>query len=129
MTVEQREKDWRWQTRMVRGGTRRSQFQETSEAIFMTSGFIYTEAEQAEAAFKNENDCFIYGRFANPTVEMFQDRMCLAEGAEACRGTATGMAAVFAALIIGIWGYGGNLAVWQSTNAFQMVRQPDSRRS
>ena len=98
MTVEAREREWRWQTRMVRGGTRRSQFQETSEAIFMTSGFIYTEAEQAEAAFKNENDCFIYGRFANPTVEMFQDRMCLAEGAEACRGTATGMAAVFASL-------------------------------
>ena len=98
MTVEAREKDWRWQTRMVRGGTKRSGFQETSEPIYMTSGFIYTEAEQAEAAFKNEADCYIYGRFSNPTVEMFQDRMSLAEGAEACRGTATGMAAVFASL-------------------------------
>ena len=98
MTVEAHEKAWRRQTRMVRGGTRRSQFQETSEAIFMTSGFVYSEAAEAEAAFKNEIERFIYGRFANPTVEMFQDRMCLAEGAEACRATATGMAAVFAAL-------------------------------
>ncbi len=100
MTVEPHEKAWRRQTQMVRGGTRRSQFQETSEAIFMTSGFVYSEAAEAEAAFKNEIERFIYGRFSNPTVEMFQDRMCLAEGdgAEACRGTATGMAAVFAAL-------------------------------
>ncbi len=98
MTVEAHEKTWRRQTQMVRGGTRRSQFQETSEAIFMTSGFVYSEAAEAEAAFKNEIERFIYGRFSNPTVEMFQDRMCLAEGAEACRGTATGMAAVFAAL-------------------------------
>ena len=98
MTVQETEKAWQWQTRMVRGGTRRSQFQETCEAIFMTSGFVYDEAEQAEAAFKNEIERYIYGRFSNPTVEMFQDRMCLAEGAEACRGTATGMAAVFAAL-------------------------------
>ncbi len=98
MTVEAKEKTWQWQTRMVRGGTRRSQFQETCEAIFMTSGFVYDEAEQAEAAFKNEIERFIYGRFSNPTVEMFQDRMCLAEDAEACRATATGMAAVFASL-------------------------------
>jgi O-succinylhomoserine sulfhydrylase len=98
MTVEAHEKTWRRQTQMVRGGTRRSQFQETSEAIFMTSGFVYSEAAEAEAAFKNEIERFIYGRFSNPTVEMFQDRMCLAEGAEACRGTATGMAAVFASL-------------------------------
>ena len=98
MTVEAKETAWQWQTRMVRGGTRRSQFQETCEGIFMTSGFVYDEAEQAEAAFKNEIERFIYGRFSNPTVEMFQDRMCLAEGAGACRATATGMAAVFASL-------------------------------
>ncbi len=98
MTVNDTEKGWRRQTAMVRGGTRRSQFQETSEAIFMTSGFVYDQAEQAEAAFKNDIDRYIYGRFSNPTVEMFQDRMCLAEGAEACRATATGMAAVFASL-------------------------------
>ena len=98
MTIEAKEKVWRRQTQMVRGGTRRSQFQETSEAIFMTSGFVYSEAEEAEKAFKNEIERFIYGRFSNPTVEMFQDRMCLAEDAEACRATATGMAAVFASL-------------------------------
>ena len=98
MTIEAKEKTWRRQTQMVRGGTRRSQFQETSEAIFMTSGFVYSEAEEAEKAFKNEIERFIYGRFSNPTVEMFQDRMCLAEDAEACRATATGMAAVFASL-------------------------------
>ena len=98
MTVNETEKGWRQQTAMVRGGTNRSQFQETSEALFMTSGFVYDEAEQAEAAFKNNIERYIYGRFSNPTVEMFQDRMCLAEGAEACRATATGMAAVFASL-------------------------------
>ncbi|MBM3526362.1 MAG: O-succinylhomoserine sulfhydrylase, partial [Alphaproteobacteria bacterium] len=63
-----------------------------------SSGFVYNEAAEAEAAFKNENDRFIYSRFSNPTVEMFQERMRLAEGADACRATATGMAAVFAAM-------------------------------
>ncbi len=98
MTVNETEKGWRQQTAMVRGGTNRSQFQETSEALFMSSGFVYDEAEQAEAAFKNNIERYIYSRFSNPTVEMFQDRMCLTEGAEACRATATGMAAVFASL-------------------------------
>jgi O-succinylhomoserine sulfhydrylase len=83
---------------MVRGGTRRSEFGETSEAIFATSGFIYNAAEEAEGAFKDQNDRFIYSRFSNPTVDMFQDRMCLIEGAPACRATATGMAAVFASM-------------------------------
>ena len=98
MTVQDHERAWRKQTQMVRGATRRSEFQETSEAIFMTSGFVYSKAEEAEKAFKNEIDRFIYGRFSNPTVDMFQDRMCLAENAEACRATATGMAAVFASM-------------------------------
>jgi O-succinylhomoserine sulfhydrylase len=98
MTVEEHEKSWRPQTRLVRGGTRRSQFQETGEAIFMTSGFVYDRAEDAEAAFRNEVERFIYSRYGNPTNEMFQDRMCLLEGAEACRATASGMAAVFAAI-------------------------------
>ncbi|MPY71639.1 MAG: O-succinylhomoserine sulfhydrylase [Alphaproteobacteria bacterium] len=98
MTVEKHEKSWRPQTRLVRGGTRRSQFQETGEAIFMTSGFVYDRAEDAEAAFKNEVERFIYSRYGNPTNEMFQDRMCLLEGAEACRATASGMAAVFASI-------------------------------
>jgi len=90
-------KSWRMQTRMVRGGTRRSQYGETSEAIFMTSGFVYGAAEEAEGAFKGEVERFIYSRYGNPTVEMFQDRMCLLENAEACFAMASGMAAVFAA--------------------------------
>ncbi|MHA1569450.1 MAG: PLP-dependent transferase, partial [Alphaproteobacteria bacterium] len=87
-------RDWRPQTRLVRGGQRRSPFGEISEALYLTSGYAYDNAEQAEAAFNNEVDRFIYSRFGNPTVEMFQDRMCLADGAEAGRATATGMAAV-----------------------------------
>lgn len=98
MTIEGKETGWRRQTQLVRGGTRRSQFEETNEAIFMTSGFVYERAEDAEAAFKNEVDRFIYARYGNPTLEMFQDRLCLLEGAEACRVTASGMAAVFASL-------------------------------
>jgi O-succinylhomoserine sulfhydrylase len=83
---------------MVRGGTRRSEFGETSEAIYATSGFVYGAAEEAEDAFKDRVDRFIYSRFSNPTVDMFQDRMCLIENAPACRATATGMAAVFASM-------------------------------
>lgn len=98
MTIEEKETGWRRRTQLVRGGTRRSQFEETNEAIFMTSGFVYERAEDAEAAFKNEIDRFIYARYGNPTLEMFQDRLCLIEGAEACRVTASGMAAVFASL-------------------------------
>ena len=99
MAVDKPTRDsWRTQTRMVRGGQRRSGFGETSEAMFLTSGFVYEEAAQAEAAFKNQNDRFIYSRFSNPTVEMFAERLRLTEGAEACRTTATGMAAVFASL-------------------------------
>ena len=98
MAIEQQETGWRRQTQLVRGGTRRSPWQETDEAIFMTSGFVYDRAEEAEAAFKNEIDRFIYSRYGNPTVEMFQDRLCRIEGAEACRATASGMAAVFASL-------------------------------
>ncbi len=90
---------WRQATRMVRGGTRRSAFGETSEAIFMTSGFVYDNAEQARRAFKGEEDRFIYSRFSNPTVGMFEERMALLEGATIARGTATGMAAVFASLV------------------------------
>jgi len=83
---------------MVRGGTERSAFSETSEAIFMTSGFIYENAEEAEDAFKGDTERFMYSRFRNPTVAMFENRLALIEGAEDCRGTASGMAAVFAAL-------------------------------
>ena len=87
------------QTNLVHGGGRRSPHGETSEAIFMNSGFTYADSEAAEARFKGENPGFIYSRFSNPTVEMFQDRMAMLEGAEAARATATGMAAVTTALM------------------------------
>lgn len=92
-------RDWAPETQLVHGGTMRSQFGETSEAIFLTQGFVYTSAEQAEARFKNEDPGFQYSRFANPTVAMLEERLRLLEGAEACRATATGMAAVTAALL------------------------------
>ncbi len=85
-------------TLAVRGGLTRSGFDETSEALFLTSGFVYDSAEQAEAAFKDEIDKFIYSRYGNPTVSMFQERLRLLEGAPACFATASGMAAVFVAL-------------------------------
>ncbi len=84
-------------TRLVHGGTLRSQFNETSEALFLTQGHVYETAEEAEARFKGEPG-FIYARFSNPTVAMFEERMALLEGAEAARATATGMAAVTASL-------------------------------
>ena len=92
------QESWRAQTLAVRGGTRRSEFGETSEAIYATSGYVYEYAEQAEDAFKDRVDRFIYSRFSNPTVDMFQDRMALIEGAETGKATATGMAAVFASM-------------------------------
>lgn len=87
------------QTRLVRGGTARSPYGETSEAIFMNSGYCYDNAEQAAGAFAGSDPHFIYSRFSNPTVTMFEERLALLEGAEACRATASGMAAVFAALM------------------------------
>lgn len=90
---------WRAQTRLVRGGLERSGFHETSEALYMTSGYIYPTAEEAEAAFKGDIQRFVYSRYANPTVGMFEERMRLLEGAEAARSTSSGMAAVFAALM------------------------------
>jgi len=90
---------YRPQTELVRGGQRRSPFQETSEAVYLTSGYVYASAAEAEAAFKGETERFIYSRYANPTVAMFEERLRLLEGAEACFGTATGMAAVFAAML------------------------------
>ena len=86
-------------TELVHGGTLRSQYGETSEAIFLTQGFIYDSAESAAARFAGEEAGFIYSRFSNPTVAMFEERMRLLEGAEAARSTATGMAAVTAALL------------------------------
>ena len=85
-------------TLAVRGGLVRSGFDETSEGLFLTSGYVYSSAQEAEAAFKDEIDRFVYSRYGNPTVAMFQERMRLLEGAEACFATATGMSAVFVAL-------------------------------
>src|SRR5215467_13011234 len=92
-------KNWRPQTRAVRGGLTRSNFDETSEALFLTSGYAYNSAEEAEATFKGESNHFQYSRFGNPTISMFQDRLAALEGAEACRATSTGMSAVFFALL------------------------------
>ncbi|MBS0220346.1 MAG: O-succinylhomoserine sulfhydrylase [Proteobacteria bacterium] len=90
---------WRPQTRAVRGGQIRSNFDETSEALFLTSGYAYSSAEEAEATFKGESAHYQYSRFGNPTVTMFEQRLAALEGAEACRSTATGMSAVFYALL------------------------------
>jgi O-succinylhomoserine sulfhydrylase len=92
-------KTWREATKLVHGGVLRSQFGETSEALFLTQGFVYDTAEAAEARFKGEAPGFVYSRYSNPTIAMFEERMCLLEGAEAARATASGMAAVTAALM------------------------------
>jgi O-succinylhomoserine sulfhydrylase len=86
-------------TQLVHGGSLRSPFEETSEALFLTQGYLYDTMEIAEARFKGDEPGFIYSRFANPTVAMFEKRMALLEGAEAARATASGMAAVTAALM------------------------------
>ena len=94
-----RAKKRRAATRLVHGGTLRSAFGETSEALFLTQGFVYDTAEAAEARFKGDEPGFIYSRFSNPTVSMFEQRMAEIEGAEAARATASGMAAVVAAVM------------------------------
>ena len=92
-------KTWRPATQLVHGGTLRSQFGETSEAIYLTQGFVYDTSEAAEARFKGETDGFIYARYGSPTNDMFEKRMCMLEGAEDARATASGMAAVSAAIL------------------------------
>ncbi|MEP3429263.1 MAG: O-succinylhomoserine sulfhydrylase [Roseibium sp.] len=92
-------KNWRPATTLVHGGTTRSPFGETSEAMYLTQGFVYDSAEAAEARFNGEDPGFVYSRYANPTVAMFEDRIKALEGAEAARGTASGMAAVNLALM------------------------------
>lgn len=94
-----RSASWRPRTRLTRDGTRRSQFGELSEAIFLTQAFAYPSAEAAEARFIGEDPGFIYARYGNPTVAMFEDRLAALEGAEACFATASGMAAVSAAIL------------------------------
>ncbi|MCC7273533.1 MAG: O-succinylhomoserine sulfhydrylase [Alphaproteobacteria bacterium] len=94
-----RARAWRPATLLVRGGLARSGFEETSEALYLTSGFVYPDAASAEAAFSNKLQRFVYSRFANPTVATFEERLRGIEGAEAARGTASGMAAVFASIM------------------------------
>lgn len=98
MTAPEPRSSWGEATNLVRGGLQRSPFDETAEAIYTTSGFVYASAAEAEAAFAGDIDRYIYGRYANPTVSMFEERLRILEGAEVCRATASGMAAVFAAL-------------------------------
>ena len=97
MTTDAR--SYRPATLLVQGGTQRSQFGETAEAMFLTSGFVYDSADQAEATFAGTVKHYQYSRFGNPTVAMLEQRLALLEGAEACLATATGMAAVHAAML------------------------------
>jgi O-succinylhomoserine sulfhydrylase len=90
---------YRPETRLVHSGTLRSQYGETSEALFLTQGYVYNSAEECEARFKGEDPGFIYSRYSNPTVAMFEQRMIELEGAEAARSAATGMAAVTTAIL------------------------------
>jgi O-succinylhomoserine sulfhydrylase len=92
-------KNWRPATQLVHGGTLRSQYGEMSEAIYLTQGFVYDTSEAAEARFKGESEGFIYARYGSPTNDMFEKRMCALEGAEEARATASGMAAISAALL------------------------------
>ena len=89
---------WGESTKLVRGGLDRSPHGETSEALFINSGFVYDEPETAEKRFAGEDDGYVYGRYGNPTVTMFEERLRLLEGAEACYALASGMASVFGAL-------------------------------
>ncbi|MGI9170448.1 MAG: O-succinylhomoserine sulfhydrylase [Caulobacteraceae bacterium] len=90
--------DWAMATALVRGGLARSNFGETAEALYLTQSFVYDSAEGADARFAGTDPGFVYSRYGNPTVQMFEDRLALAEGAEMCRATASGMAAVHLAL-------------------------------
>ena len=86
------------QTLLIHSGQDRSHFEETAEALYLTSGYVYETASEAEAAFNDEIDRFIYSRYGNPTVKALQDKMAILEGAEACLATGTGMAAIFATM-------------------------------
>ena len=87
------------ETKLIREGLNRTNFSETSEPIFMTSSYVYDSPEQAEARFKGDDDGFIYSRYGNPTVKVFEDRLASIEGGEKCFATSTGMAAVFSSMM------------------------------
>jgi O-succinylhomoserine sulfhydrylase len=93
------QKTYRPETRLVQAGILRSQFGETSEALFLTQGYVYPSAEECEARFSGKAPGYVYSRYSNPTISMFEQRMAALEGAEAARATATGMAAVTTALM------------------------------
>ena len=93
------EQDYDLQTLAIRGGTVRSQFGEHSEALFLTSSFVFENAAQAAARFKGEEPGNIYARFTNPTVSMFENRLALMEGAERCVAFGSGMAAILATVM------------------------------
>ena len=89
---------WETATKLIRGGIHRSSFGETAEALYLTQGFVYETAEQADARFAGEEPGYVYSRYANPTCRMFEERLALLEGAETCRTAASGMAAVAMAI-------------------------------
>ncbi len=91
-------KNWQPQSYLVRGGYKRTHYKETNEPIFMNSGFVYDSAEEAAAAFRGETDNYIYSRYANPILSVFERKMAVLEGGDACIATATGMSAIFAVL-------------------------------
>lgn len=90
---------FRLATRLVRGGLTRTPNCETSEALFLNSGYVYESAQEAEESFDGTRERYVYSRFRNPTISVFEDRLALIEGAEVCRATASGMAAVHAAIL------------------------------
>jgi O-succinylhomoserine sulfhydrylase len=89
---------WEAATKLIRGGVNRSMFGETAEALYLTQGYVYDSAESADARFAGDEPGYVYSRYANPTCRMFEERLALLEGAEACRTAATGMAAIAMAL-------------------------------
>src|SRR5688572_2556518 len=97
-TKRQNPAGWGDATKLVRGGLDRSLHGETSEAIYLTSGYVYDDPETAERRFAGEEEGDVYGRYGNPTVTMLEERMRLLEGAEACYAVASGMSAAFGAL-------------------------------
>ncbi|HWA30560.1 MAG TPA: O-succinylhomoserine sulfhydrylase [Rhizomicrobium sp.] len=99
MATNKKPGKWRARTQAVRGGQTRTPFQETAEALFLTSGYAYETADEAEARFKGQSEGYQYTRFGNPTVTMFESRMAALEGAPVARATASGMAAVTAVFL------------------------------
>ncbi len=97
--TSRKENDWKTATRLVRGGTMRSEHGETSEALFLTSGYAYPSAEAAAARMSGDAEGYVYSRYGNPTNQMLAERLALLEGAETCRVTASGMGAISSTMI------------------------------